>query len=86
LHGLQSRKAVSIIKEHQIMVLIFTGRDFSPGVTGASKAGVFSYTCNAEYSLRRAGDTAFRLCKPVQSWSFAFMCDAGWSLRRAGGE
>jgi hypothetical protein len=30
-------------------------------------------------------DTAFRLCKPVQSWSFAFMYDAGWSLRRAGG-
>jgi hypothetical protein len=30
-------------------------------------------------------DTAFRLCKPVQSWSFAFMYDAGWSLRRAWG-
>jgi hypothetical protein len=30
-------------------------------------------------------DTAFRLYKPVQSWSFAFMYDVGWSLRRAGG-
>jgi hypothetical protein len=30
-------------------------------------------------------DTDFRLCKPVQSWSFAVSCDVGWSLRRAGG-
>jgi hypothetical protein len=30
-------------------------------------------------------DTACRLCKPVQSWSFAFMYDVGWSLRRAWG-
>jgi hypothetical protein len=34
---LQSRKAVSIIKEHQVTVLIFTGRDFSLGVTGRAK-------------------------------------------------
>jgi hypothetical protein len=33
LHGLQSRKSVSIIKEHQVMILIFTGRDFSLGIT-----------------------------------------------------
>jgi hypothetical protein len=34
---LQSRKAVSIIKEHQVTVLIFTGRDFSLGVTERAK-------------------------------------------------
>jgi hypothetical protein len=33
LHGLQSRKDVPIIKEHQVTVLIFSGRDFSLGVT-----------------------------------------------------
>jgi hypothetical protein len=37
LHGLQSRKAVSIIKEHQVTVLIFTGREFSLGVTERAK-------------------------------------------------
>jgi hypothetical protein len=37
LHGLQSRKSVSIIKEHQVTVLIFTGRDFSLGVTERAK-------------------------------------------------
>jgi hypothetical protein len=36
----------------------------------------------AELQIRQDG--AFRLCQPVQSWSFAFMYDAGWSLRRAG--
>jgi hypothetical protein len=47
LHGLQSRKSVSIIKEHQIMVLIFSGRDFSPGVTGRAKLESISI-CNAK--------------------------------------
>jgi ADP-heptose:LPS heptosyltransferase len=41
LHGLQSRKAVSIIKEHQVTVLIFTGRDFSLGVTERAKRELF---------------------------------------------
>jgi hypothetical protein len=41
--GLQSRKAVSIIKEHQVTVLIFTGRDFSPGVTGRAKQELCFY-------------------------------------------
>jgi hypothetical protein len=41
LHGLQSRKAVSIIKEHQVTVLIFSGRDFSLGVTERAKQELF---------------------------------------------
>jgi hypothetical protein len=43
LHGLQSRKAVSIIKEHQVTVLIFTGRDFSLGVTERAKQELCCY-------------------------------------------
>jgi hypothetical protein len=42
LHGLQSRKSVSIIKE-QVMVLIFTGRDFSLGVTERAKLELCFY-------------------------------------------
>jgi hypothetical protein len=37
--GLQSRKAVSIIKEHQVTVLIFSGRDFFARRNRACKAG-----------------------------------------------
>jgi hypothetical protein len=37
LHGLQSRKSVSMIKEHHVTALIFTGRDFSLGVTERAK-------------------------------------------------
>jgi hypothetical protein len=37
LHGLKSRKSVSIIKEHQVTVLIFTGRDFSLGYAERAK-------------------------------------------------
>jgi hypothetical protein len=40
---LQSRKAVSIIKEHQVIVLIFTGRDFSLGVTERAKLELCFY-------------------------------------------
>jgi hypothetical protein len=40
---LQSRKAVSIIKEHQVTVLIFTGRDFSLGVTERAKRELCFY-------------------------------------------
>jgi hypothetical protein len=43
LHGLQSRKAVSIIKEHQVTVLIFTGRNFSLGVTERAKRELCFY-------------------------------------------
>jgi hypothetical protein len=41
--GLQSRQAVSIIKEHQVTVLIFTGRDFSPSVTERAKQKLCFY-------------------------------------------
>jgi hypothetical protein len=40
---LQSRKAVSIIKEHQVIVLIFTGLDFSLGVTERAKRELCFY-------------------------------------------
>jgi hypothetical protein len=64
--GLQSRQAVSIIKEHQVTVLIFTGRDFSLGVTERAKLELCFYVRrrleptpsgggDVGWSLRRAG-------------------------------
>jgi hypothetical protein len=44
LHGLQSRKAVPIGIYHQVTVFIFTGRDFSLGVTERAKQEFFLYT------------------------------------------
>jgi hypothetical protein len=41
--GFQSRKAVSICKEHQVTVLIFSGRDFSLGVTERAKQELCFY-------------------------------------------
>jgi hypothetical protein len=43
LHGLQSRKAVSIIKEHQVTVLIFTGRGLSLGYAERAKLELCFY-------------------------------------------
>jgi hypothetical protein len=67
LHGLQSRKAVSIIKEHQVTVLIFSGRDFSLGYAERAKLEFFlihatqNTACaergRGEASHGRAGET-----------------------------
>jgi hypothetical protein len=92
LHGLQSRNAVSIIKEHQVTVLIFTGRDFSPGITERAKLELFLIhaTQNTACAGRR-GAVQAGACAEREVATQAGACaergggDAGWSLRRAGG-
>jgi hypothetical protein len=56
--GLQSRQAVSIIKEHQVTVLIFTGRDFSPGVTERAKLELCLYMRRRIQPAPSGGDGA----------------------------
>jgi radical SAM protein (TIGR01212 family) len=89
-----------VIKEHQVTVLIFTGRDFSLGVTERAKLELCFYIrrrleptpsggqCPLKSKTATTGclltGRACRLCKPVQVWRLASIYDVGWSLRRAG--
>jgi hypothetical protein len=69
--GLQSRQAESIIKKHQLTVLLFTGQDISLGITARAKQELCFYIRRrleptpsggggAGWSLRRAGGYAER--------------------------